>query len=52
MVISSGLLSVPCMVIVKAMMGVAMVEVGFVLLSLERGDIMGERERDGRSPDG
>ena len=34
------------MVMVKAMMAVAMMEVGLILLSLERGDIRGE------SPDG
>ena len=36
------------MMMVKAMVAVAMTEVGLVLLNLERGNIMGEREGDGR----
>jgi len=35
------------MVMVKAMVVVAMLEVGLVLLGLERGNIGGEREGDG-----
>ena len=40
----SGLSCTPRKVVVKAMVAVAMMEVGFVLLRLKRGNIGGERE--------
>ena len=49
---SSGLSCALRMMMVKAMMAVEMAGVGLVLLNLERGDIRGEREGDGRCRDG
>ena len=47
--ISSGLSHAPRTMLVEAMVAVAMTEVGLVLLSLERGNIRGEKEEDGWS---
>ena len=50
--ISSGLSYALRMVMVKTMVAVAMMEVNIVLLSLERGNIGGEREGGSRCRDG
>ena len=50
--ISSGLSYAPCMVMVKTMVAIAMMEVNLVLLSVERGNIGGEKEGGSRCRDG